>query len=65
MTRHKWKLVLVLLNIVLISTPDRCRFASSVPSGQKLFWTHPKELLGDVGHVESRSVRFEMELVLM
>jgi len=22
----------------------------------KLFWTHPMELLGDVGHVESRSV---------
>ena len=29
------------------------------------FSTHPMELLGDVGHVESRSVRFEMELVLM
>ena len=29
------------------------------------FLTHPMELLGDVGHVESRSVRFEMELVLM
>ena len=23
---------------------------------QKLFWTHPMELLGDVGHVESRLV---------
>ena len=29
------------------------------------FWTHPMELLGDVGHVESRSVRLEMVLVLM
>ena len=29
------------------------------------FWTHPIELLGDVGHVESRSVRLEMVLVLM
>ena len=23
---------------------------------QKLFWTHPMELLGDMGRVESRSV---------
>ena len=26
---------------------------------------HPMELLGDVGHVESRSVRLEMVLVLV
>ena len=25
----------------------------NVPSAQKSFWTHPIELLGDVGHVES------------
>ena len=31
----------------------------------KSFRTHPMELLGDVGHVESRSVRLEMVLVLM
>ena len=30
-----------------------------------LFWTHPLELLGDVGHVESRSVRLDMVLVLV
>ena len=29
------------------------------------FWTHPMELLGDVGHVEARSVRLEMVLVLV
>ena len=29
------------------------------------FWTHPIELLGDVGHVESRLVRLEMVLVLV
>ena len=29
------------------------------------FWTHPIELLGDVGHVESRLVRLKMVLVLM
>jgi hypothetical protein len=26
----------------------------NVPLARKLFWTHPMELLGDVGHVESR-----------
>jgi hypothetical protein len=26
----------------------------NVPWVQKLFWPHPMELLGDVGHVESR-----------
>ena len=30
-----------------------------------LFWTQPMELLSDVGHVESRSVRLEMVLVLV
>jgi hypothetical protein len=28
-------------------------FVSNVPLAQKSFWTHPMELLGDVGHVES------------
>ena len=28
------------------------RFAPNVPQAQKLFWMHPMELLGDVGHVE-------------
>ena len=32
---------------------------------KKSFWTHPMELLGYVGHVESCSVRLEMVLVLM
>jgi hypothetical protein len=27
---------------------------SNIPHAQKLFWTHPVELLSDVGHVESR-----------
>ena len=30
-----------------------------------LFWTHPMEVLGDVGHVESRSVRLETVLFLV
>jgi hypothetical protein len=33
-------------------------FASNVPQVQMSFWTHPMELLGDVGHVESRFVLF-------
>jgi hypothetical protein len=28
-------------------------FASNELWAQKSFWTHPMELLGDVGHVES------------
>ena len=30
-----------------------------------MFWTHLKQLLGDVGHVEYRSVRLEMVLVFV
>jgi hypothetical protein len=30
------------------------RFVLNVPQAQKSFWMHPMELLGDVGHVESR-----------
>jgi hypothetical protein len=26
----------------------------SIPQAQKLFWMHLMELLGDVGHIESR-----------
>ena len=33
--------------------------------GSEIIWTHPMELLRDVGHVESRSVRLEMVLVLV
>ena len=32
---------------------------------EKSFWTQPMELLGYVGHVESRLVRLDMVLVLM
>jgi hypothetical protein len=33
-------------------------YAPNVPWAQKSFWTHPMELLGDVGHVESHFSRF-------
>jgi hypothetical protein len=35
----------------------------NVPLAQKLFWTHPMELLGDVGHVESHFGPLEIVLV--
>ena len=37
----------------------------NIPLAQKLFWTHPMELLGDLGLVEPHSVRLEMVLVLV
>ena len=42
-----------LSDMVLILTQDRCTVSSNVPLDQKSFWTHPMEILGDVGHVES------------
>jgi hypothetical protein len=35
-------------------TQDRYMFAPNVPLAEKSFLTHPMELLGDVGHLESR-----------
>ena len=48
-----WNLVLVRLKAVLVSVQDRCMVCANIPKAQKLFWTHPMVLLGDVGHVES------------
>ena len=47
-----------LSDIELILTQDRCTVSSNVPLDQKSFWTHPMELLGDVGHVESHFIPF-------
>ena len=49
----KWKLDLVDLEIVLILTQDRCMVYAEPTIAWKSFWTHPTELLGDMGHVES------------
>jgi hypothetical protein len=46
------KLVLVHLEIVLILTLG-ARFVAKVPYARKSFWTHPMELLSDVGPMES------------
>jgi hypothetical protein len=43
---------LVHLEIVLILTQDRYTVSTEHTIGSKLFWTHPMELLGDVGHVK-------------
>ena len=58
MTRVKWKLISVLSEVVLILMQDRALFASNIPLAQKSFWTHPMELLGDVGHLDSRFFPF-------
>ena len=54
----KWKLVSDPLDIVLILTQDRSTDCVEHTIGLKSFWTHPMELLGDVGHVESRFFPF-------
>jgi hypothetical protein len=46
--------LLVHLGIVLILTQDRCTICAKRSAGSKTLGMHPMELLGDVGHVESR-----------
>jgi hypothetical protein len=46
---------LVLVQTVLVSVHDRCTVCAKCTKGlKKSFWMHMMELLGDVGHVESR-----------
>ena len=61
MTRLKWKLVSVLLDIVLILTQDRSTVCVKRTIGSEIVLDAPD----DVDHVESRSIRLEMVLVLM
>jgi hypothetical protein len=53
MTSLKWKLDSVLLEIVVILAQDRCPVCGEPSIGSEIFMTHPMELLGDVGQVES------------
>jgi hypothetical protein len=53
-TRLKWKLDSDHSKVVLILMQDSERFVPSIPQPQNSFWTHPMELQGDVGQVESR-----------
>ena len=53
MTWVKWKLVLIYLEIVLITTQDRCTVCAERTIGSKIVLDARMELLGDTGHVES------------
>jgi uncharacterized protein with PIN domain len=53
-TRLKWKLVLVCLEIVLILTQDRCTVCAKRTIGLAIILDARDETLGDLGHVESR-----------
>jgi hypothetical protein len=53
-TRLKWKVGSVRLDIVVTLRKIGAQFAPSVLEARILFWTHRMELLGDMGHVESR-----------
>ena len=54
MTWVMWNLISVDLETVLMSVQDRCTVCAERTVGSKSFWMHPMELLGDMGHVESR-----------
>ena len=49
---------MVLLNIVLILTQDRCTVCVECTIGPKIVLDAPKGLLGYVGHVESHFFLF-------
>ena len=53
MTRLKWKLVLVHLEVVRILTQERCMVCAERAIGLENIFAHPMELLGDMGLVES------------
>jgi hypothetical protein len=48
-----WNLNSVHLEIELLLMQDRCTVCAERTIGSGSFWTHPMELLGDVGQVES------------
>ena len=49
-----WKLVSVRLEIVLISTHDRCTVGAECTTGTESFWAQLMVLLGDMSDVEAR-----------
>ena len=53
-----WNLVSVHFEIVFVWVQDRYTVCAKRTIGLETFWTHPMELLGDVGHVESRFSSF-------
>ena len=53
-----WNLVSVQLEAVLVSVQDRCTICAKRTIGSETFWTHPMEVLIDVGHEESHFFPF-------
>ena len=53
MTRLKWKLVLVCLEVVRILSQDRCMVCAERTIGSENILDAQIELLGDMGQVES------------
>jgi hypothetical protein len=53
-TRLNWKLVLVRLDTVLILIQDRCTVCTERTVSSEIILDALTDLLGDVGHVESR-----------
>ena len=53
MTRLKWKLVSVRLEIVLILSQDRCAVCVECTIVLEIVLDAPMELICDMGHVES------------
>jgi hypothetical protein len=58
-----WNLVLIYFEIMLASVQDRCTVCIERTIGHKQFWSHPMELVSDVGRVELVLVHLEIELV--
>jgi hypothetical protein len=50
----KWKLILVHLEVVLISTRDWFTFCAERAIGSKSFWAHPMGLLRDMSQIKAR-----------
>jgi hypothetical protein len=52
-TRLKWKLVLVYLEIVLVSVQDRCMDCAKCTIASEIVWTHWMLLLDDEAQMEA------------
>ena len=58
MTRLKWKLILVRLEIVLILTQDRCEVCAKRTIGSETVLDAPMVLQGDEAQVQAHFDRF-------
>jgi hypothetical protein len=53
-----WNLILVHLETVFVSVQDRCTVCAKHTIGLEIVLDAPEELVGDVGHLESRFCPF-------